>query len=143
MLNKEDFIKSIKYGSVFYFKYEEVHETIPHYFVILNKDSTISSVLVIPVSTTQLTKRKAYYERHGLSLDTLIEVTAQESKWILKKDSVFDCSSTKIIEPLEFYDLYQSKNLKYIWIMPENITIQLKNAVLTSIHIEPWIKEFI
>lgn len=143
MLNEEDFIKSIRYWSVFYFKYKEVHETIPHYFVILNKDSSISSVLVIPVSTTQLSKRRAYYKKHGLSLETLIEVTSEESKWILKKDSVFDCSSTKIIEPIEFYNLYQSKSLKYIWMMPENITLKLKKAALCSIHIEPWIKEFI
>lgn len=143
MLNEGAFIKSVKYWSVFYFTYKEVHKTIPHYFVILNKDSTISSVLVIPVSTTQLSKRKAYYKRHGFSLDTLIEVTAEESNWILKKDSVFDCSSTKIIEPLEFYSLYQNSNLKYIGIMPKHITLKLKEAVLISKNIEPWIKEFI
>jgi hypothetical protein len=143
MLNDEEFLYSIRFGAVFYFIFNEVHETVPHYFVILNRNPSMSSVLVIPVSTTKIDKRKSYYKRHWFSLETLIEVKPKETNWLLKKDSAFDCNETQIINSLEFYNMYKNKQLKYIWIMPKTISDKLKTWVLISNQIENWIKELL
>ncbi|MDR2640979.1 MAG: hypothetical protein LBC61_06900 [Candidatus Peribacteria bacterium] len=79
MLNYEGFLSSIKFGDIFYFIFDEVHKDTPHYFVILNKNPKISSVLVIPVSTTKIDKRKSYYKKCGFPLDTLVEVLPEET----------------------------------------------------------------
>lgn len=143
MLSEEDFIKSIKQWSVFYFVNEEVHSLIPHYFIIINKNISTSPVLVIPVSTTKINKRKAYYKKHWFSEETLVEVKPEETNWILKKDSVFDCSQTKIMDPIKFFTLYQKKKLKYIGIIPLDILNKLRIWVTSTNQIANWIKNLV
>ena len=59
----DDFTNKIHAGMVFYFRDVEVSEHIPHYFVIINKDILNAPVLVLPVSTSQVEKRKKFYQR--------------------------------------------------------------------------------
>jgi hypothetical protein len=80
---------------VFYFKDVEVSEYIPHYFVIINKKLSDAPVLVLPVSTSQINKRLAFYERCNLNKECLVIVEPEETNNILSKTSAFDCNQIK------------------------------------------------
>jgi len=80
---------------VFYFKDVEVSEYTPHYFVVLNKDIMNSPVLVLPVSTSQIDKRIAFYDRCNLDKRCLVIVEPEDTGDILAKRSAFDCNQVK------------------------------------------------
>lgn len=143
MQTEEEFIESLNPWSVFYFINNEVHSTVPHYFVIINKNISSCPVLVIPVSTTQIEKRTNYYKRHNFSDETLVRVHPEETNGILKKESIFDCSQTKTMDINIFYTLYQRGKLKYIWDMPINILEKLRKWVISTNQIDDWIKDLV
>ena len=143
MKTKKEFIESLKPWMVFKFKDIEVSEYIPHYFVIINKEIINAPVLVLPVSTSQIEKRIAWYERCNLSKECLVIVEPGESNNILFKQSVFDCNEVKNKWILDLYELYEVWKANYEWILPDKIINKLRNWVMKSNQVEIWIKELI
>jgi len=145
ILSEQDFLNSIKIWSVFYFKTSEVSIKVPHYFVVINRDIFSSPVLVLPVATSQIEKRKKYYELQSNFLDkwSLVFVNPQETNNILEKESVFDCNQVKIKTIEELYEKYIDKELDYIWVLPENIVLKLRNWVKLAKEIDNWIKDLV
>lgn len=143
MKTEQEFIDSLKPWMVFKFKHEEVSEYIPHYFVIINKDIENSPVLVLPVSTSQITKRINWYNRCKLNKECLVIIEPEESSNILSKKSAFDCNEVKNKWILELYELYEIWKTTYEWMLSETLIIKLRNWVIKSNQVENWIKELV
>lgn len=145
ILSKQDFLNSIKVWSVFYFKTSEVSIKVSHYFVVINRDIFSSPVLVLPVATSQIEKRKRYYELQKDFLDkgSLVFVKPEESNNILEKESVFDCNQVKIKTIEELYEKYIDKELDYVWVLPENLVLKLREWVKLAKEIDNWIKDLV
>jgi len=142
-ISENDFANTIKPWSVYYFTTIDVHSTIPHYFVVINQNINNSPILVLPVATSQLEKRKKYYNIHTLEKDALVIVNPKSSNWILTKKSAFDCNFTKIKTIKELYEVFSKWKLKYIWILPEEIINKLRNWVKAARQVENWIKDLV
>lgn len=144
-ISEKDFINHIEIWSVFYFSTSEVSKTTPHYFVVINKDISTSPVLVLPVATSQIEKRKRYYElqSHFLDLSSLVFVQPEETNKILEKESVFDCNQVKIKTIEELYEKYLNKELDYVWVFPISIVEKLRNWVLLAKEVDNWIKDLV
>jgi hypothetical protein len=145
ILSEKDFLDNIEVWSVFYFKIAEVSIKIPHYFVVINKDILTSPVLVLPVATSQIEKRKKYYELQSNFLDkwSLIFVKPQETNNILEKESVFDCNQVRIKTIQELYEKYIDKELDYVWVLPESLVLKLREWVKLAKEIDNWIKDLV
>ena len=107
MKTQKEFCESLKAGMVFKFKDVDVSNTIPHYFVIINKNIINSPVLVLPVSTSQIKKRVKWYEKCNLDKNCLVIIEPKETNNILSKQSAFDCNQVKNKSILDLYDLYE------------------------------------
>jgi hypothetical protein len=64
---------------VFYFPDSLVSENIPHYFVIINTTIQTSPVLVLPVATSKVEKRKRWYKKCNLDERCLIVIQLIET----------------------------------------------------------------
>lgn len=140
---EKDFINELKAWMVFFFKDSEVSEFIPHYFVIINSDIKNSPVLVLPVATSQIEKRKRWYQRCSLNPECLVIVETEESNSILSKRTAFDCNEVKNKSILDLYSLYVRWKANYEWILSDEIIEKLRNWVLKSNQVEKWIKDLI
>ncbi len=145
ILSEQDFFKNTKVWSVFYFTTEDVSSETPHYFVVINKDILTSPVLVLPVATSKIEKRKRYYELQSNFLDkwSLVFVKPGETNKILEKESVFDCNRVKIKTIQELYEKYIDKELDYVWVLPENLVLKLREWVKLAKEIDNWIKDLV
>lgn len=141
--SQEKFISELKPWMVFYFKDVEISEHVPHYFVIINKDIQNSPVLVLPVSTSQIEKRVAYYERCSFDKKCLVIIEPCETNSILSKKSAFDCNQVQNKPILDLYELYVRWKADYEWILPESIVEKLRTWVLLSNQVEKWIKDLL
>lgn len=143
METKEQFIADLKPWMVFYFKDVEVSEHIPHYFVIINQNIQDAPVLVLPVSTSQIEKRKEYYKRCNFDSRCLVIVESHESNDILSKTSAFDCNQVKNKWILDIYELFVKWKACYKWTLPNEIIQKLRTGVLLSNQVEPWVKDLV
>lgn len=143
LIPEEAFMKLLKPGAMYYFIDSRVHDTVPHYFVIINQNIESSPVLVLPVSTTKKDRRKRFYQYSWVNQNCLVEVCPADCNNLLPLDSAFDCNSAIDIASNRFYEKFASKELSYIWMMPEEIVEKLRNGVKESRNIENWIKDLV
>ena len=84
----------IEQGAVFNFHMEVSgtnRQSKNRYFVVLNRDPKTDSVLILVTSTTQITKRKEFVQRAGISEQTIVVVSPNEYS-VFTNESAFNCN---------------------------------------------------
>ncbi len=141
-ISADVFIASLKPWAMYSFIDPRVHSTIPHYFVIINQDASTAPILVFPVATTQIEKRKKFYQHSWVNSECLVEVWPSECN-LLSRESAFDCNSAIDLEIERFYEKFVTQDLEYIWLVPATILEKLRHGVRSSRNIEKWIKDLV
>ncbi len=85
---------SVEQGSVFNFRFEPKgvgRESKNRYFAVLNRNPKTDTALIMLTSTTQVAKKREFFNRAGISEKTIVIVTPSEYS-VFKTESAFNCN---------------------------------------------------
>ena len=129
---------TIRPGSVYYFPEESFQSPEPHYFIVLNTDPQLDSVILLVCASSQIDKVRRRYKRI-CPIETLIEVTPVQYPGFTV-NSIIDCnyvlekSIDQLVEKLE------QEKLKLKEEMNISLVGQLREGVISSPIVERRIK---
>ena len=132
----EEKIKStIKPGSVYYFKEDELHSEEPHFFIVINKTPINYEVILLVCSSSQVKEIKQRRGNLKQFKGTLVEIKKRDYPGF-STDSIVDCNNVFPRTVEELVDKLKDGDLK---IKPEmNIYIieEIHEAVIRSYVVE-------
>lgn len=133
-------IKStIKPGSVYYFKEEELTSNEPHYFIVINNSPIVDKIILLVCASSRIMKVKQI-RRHLPK--TLVEIKKRDYP-DFTKDSIVDCNYvlSKTID--DIVEKLSAGNLKLKCEMDISIVENLREAVINSPVPDPEIIEML
>ncbi len=135
----------IEQGSVFNFHitFDGVgRQSKNRYFVVVNRNPKTDTVLIMVTSTTQITKRKEFVKRMGISEKTIVSVSPKEYP-TFTIESAFNCND---IHEVSMQDLIRkiddNGSMNYPKI-PDSILAKLIIGTNESPNVAPAIKKLL
>lgn len=124
-------------GQVYYFVNPEINTPEPHYHICLEQDG--GGVLFMACCTSQFEKRKAYIEKVGLPMSTLVWMSPDLNN-NFKKDTYVDCNRC-----FEFTvtELQRLQAFKYVGRIKPSHLEQIAIGMTESPQVEDYKKEAI
>jgi len=136
-------LTTIKRGTVYYFREENFSSVEPHYFVVLNKNPSNNSVIILVCATSQIEKRKRRAQILNFPIETLVEVSPSDFS-LFSKNTIFDCNCVIEKNVQSIIDKLSKKQLIICSTqMPEKIMSLLVAGVLRSSQISEQNKKII
>ena len=132
-------IKStIKPGSVYYFKEEELHSEEPHFFIVINKEPIDYEMVLLVCSSSLVEKVKQTRGNLKQFKGTLVEIKKRDYPGF-STDSIVDCNNVFPRTFEELVDKLKDGDLKIKPEMDISIIEEIREAVLRSCVVEPEI----
>lgn len=131
---------TLRGGSVYYLQHRDLSSGEPHYFVVLNRDTTRDEILVLAVSSSNIAGTQQ--RSRNLPLNTLVEISPAEYP-DFTKNSIVDCNYSFQVTKLELLQKLQMGLAREQLPMPEQILARLREGILASPLIENAIKSLL
>jgi hypothetical protein len=128
---------SIRPGSVYYFREESLKSTERHYFVVINRNPRTDEVILLVCASSQIA-RVRQINKHS-PVKTLVIIKPEEYSGF-RIPSIFNCNTVfrKSVELI--MKKYNDKDLLVKPDMDLKLVDKLRNGVLVSNQIAPYIK---
>jgi hypothetical protein len=139
--NGEAFLATIRTGHIYYFKNDQLTNTIePHYHIAMG--TITGSEIIFFCCTTKWGGRLAYITRNGLSLSTLVYIPPSGTNQLPEKSYV-NCNDHFEIGVSKLKRLYEEGKIIIGGDVDEYIFEQIKTGVKDSDEVEGEIQEII
>ena len=132
--------KSIKPGSVYYFREESIKSDEKHYFVVINRNPLTDEIILLACASSKTGKVKRF--RHNCPAETVVIITPEQYSGF-SVNSIFDCN---YIFRRSLYIIMNKYKNNELLVKPEmdlNLVDILRKGVLASNKIEPRIKSML
>jgi hypothetical protein len=131
---------SIKPGSVYYFREENIQSTEKHYFVVINRNPHTDEIILLVCASSQIAHVKLIYK--NCFAKTLVIIKPEEYSGF-RVPSIFNCNNIfrKSIDLI--MKKYESNELLIKPEMDPKLVDTLRNGVLASNQIAPRIKSML
>ncbi|MFZ4500158.1 MAG: hypothetical protein ACOYMZ_01520, partial [Minisyncoccia bacterium] len=125
-------LATLKTGSVYYFEEERLSSPEPHYFIVLNREPRVDTVLFLVCASSQVDKRKNAIQKLGFPEETLVIVSVGECDCFIKEtaidcNTVFERTTLSVIEKLENGKLRICSG-----VLPDEIIAKIVTGTLAS-----------
>ena len=129
---------SLRPGTVYYMRDNQLSSAEPHYFVVVNGNPIGDEILLLAVASSQIEKVKRRYKRESDS--TLVEISPAEYT-DFTKDTIIDCNHVFTKSLLDLCDQWQRKEITPKGDIPSEILKKLQQGVIESRLVSPADKD--
>lgn len=120
---------TLRAGTVYYFVHRETTSTEPHYFIILNRNPSQDTLLLLTIASSQI--ERVSRRRQNVPPQTLVRIAAVDYR-PFSKDSIVDCNRVFELGRGELIAKHQSGEIRHHEDLPSPILAKIVAGVLAS-----------
>jgi len=122
---------SIKPGSVYYFSYENLHTSQPHFFVVINIDPFTEKIIILVCASSQTKNIKLRNKTNPP--ETIVEVSPHQYPDFTRDVTMFDCNNSIFLVDIDkLVEKLSQNKLELKAEMSKTLVERLRQGVLSS-----------